>query len=277
MPQRPVRSSHRARTRLALAHRDTERTLEMLNGRRFSPAMIVAMIALAVALSGTAVAGTAKLITGSQIANGAIKLAHLNPSAKTALKGQRGAQGPAGTHGPAGEQGVTGAKGDPGPKGATCDRAKGEPGSQGPAGERGPQGETGLQGERGPKGDTGVSVGREAITNGPANIGDSPTTLVSLPVPAGSFAVSATAELTNVTNRRVQVQCQLVADAESDAARAEVSPYDEGPGRLVLQLQLLHTYMSPGTVELRCADGARTNGLRHSDQRSCDHGSREDG
>ena len=62
----------------------------MFKGKRFTPAMIVAMIALAVALSGTAVAGTAKLITGSQIANGTIKLADLHPSAKTALKGERG-------------------------------------------------------------------------------------------------------------------------------------------------------------------------------------------
>ena len=60
----------------------------MLKGRRFTPAMIVAMIALAVALSGTAVAGTAKLITGSQIANGTIKLADIHSSAKTALKGR---------------------------------------------------------------------------------------------------------------------------------------------------------------------------------------------
>ena len=92
----------------------------MFKGRRFTPAMIVAMIALAVALSGTAVAGTAKLITGSQIANGTIKLAHLNQSAKGALKGERGAtgsRGPAGAQGaqgPVGPQGAAGAKGDAG-------------------------------------------------------------------------------------------------------------------------------------------------------------------
>jgi len=95
----------------------------MFKGKRFTPAMIVAMIALAAALSGTAVAGTAKLITGSQIANGTIKLADIHPSAKTALKGERGAtgaQGPAGAHGvqgPVGPQGATGAKGDKGDKG----------------------------------------------------------------------------------------------------------------------------------------------------------------
>ena len=89
----------------------------MFKGKRFTPAMIVAMIALAVALSGTAVAGTAKLITGSQIANGTIKLADIHPNAKAALKGERGAQGATGAQGPAGPQGATGAKGDKGEKG----------------------------------------------------------------------------------------------------------------------------------------------------------------
>ena len=79
----------------------------MLKGRRFTPAMIVAMIALAVALSGTAVAGTTKLITGTQIANGTIKLADIHSSAKTALKGKTGApgaQGRAGTQRPVGPE-----------------------------------------------------------------------------------------------------------------------------------------------------------------------------
>ena len=95
----------------------------MLKGRRFTPALIVAMIALAVALSGTAIAGTTKLITGSQIKNGTIKLADINSSAKMALKGQAGAvgaqgpQGAQGSQGPAGPQGAPGAKGDTGATG----------------------------------------------------------------------------------------------------------------------------------------------------------------
>ena len=92
----------------------------MLKGRRFTPALIVAMIALAVALSGTAVAGTAKLITGSQIANGTIKLSDIHPSAKMALKGARGetgAPGHAGAKGDAGAIGAPGPKGDKGAKG----------------------------------------------------------------------------------------------------------------------------------------------------------------
>ena len=118
----------------------------MLKGRRFTPAMIVAMIALAVALSGTAVAGT-KLITGSQIANGTIKLADIHSSAKKALKGQTGvtgAQGPEGAKGPVGPQGATGAKGDTG--------AKGAPGTKGDKGDTGATGPQGPQGAQGPPG-----------------------------------------------------------------------------------------------------------------------------
>ena len=107
----------------------------MFKGKRFTPAMIVAMIALAVALSGTAVAGTAKLITGSQIANGTIKLAHLNKTTKAALKGDRGATGPQGAVGAQGAQGLTGAKGDTGATGA-----KGAPGTDGINGKDGKDG-----------------------------------------------------------------------------------------------------------------------------------------
>ena len=121
----------------------------MFKGRRFTPSMIVAMIALAVALSGTAVAGTAKLVTSGQIANGTIKLADIHSSAKTALKGQRGATG---AQGPAGAQGAQGAQGPVGPQGAT-----GEKGDAGAAGPAGANGEKGEKGDKGDKGDTGVT------------------------------------------------------------------------------------------------------------------------
>ncbi len=64
-----------------------------LKGKRFTPAMIVAMVALGVALSGTAVAGTAKLITSSQIKDGSITLSDINANARHALKGKPGAKG----------------------------------------------------------------------------------------------------------------------------------------------------------------------------------------
>ena len=110
----------------------------MFKGRRFTPAMIVAMIALAVALSGTAVAGTAKLVTSSQIANGTITLADIHSSAKAALKGQRGETG---AQGPVGAQG---SQGSVGPQGATG--AKGDTGAIGPAGAKGDKGDSGATG-----------------------------------------------------------------------------------------------------------------------------------
>ena len=112
----------------------------MFKGKRFTPAMIVAMIALAVALSGTAVAGTAKLITGSQIANGTIKLADLHPSAKASLKGKAGATG---AQGPVGAQGAQGPAGRRAPPARRATRAQGRRRPQGRKGDKGDKGDNG--------------------------------------------------------------------------------------------------------------------------------------
>ena len=82
--------------------------------RRFSPATVIAVIALFVALVGTATAGSVALITGAQIKDGSVGLADLSKNAKRALKGQRGAQGPAGAPGANGLPGAAGPQGPPG-------------------------------------------------------------------------------------------------------------------------------------------------------------------
>jgi hypothetical protein len=71
--------------------------------KRFSPSMIVALVALFVALSGTAVASG--LMSGTQIRNHTIGAAKLTPNAITFLRGNTGPQGtvgPVGSVGPAG-------------------------------------------------------------------------------------------------------------------------------------------------------------------------------
>jgi hypothetical protein len=93
-----------------------------------SPAMLVALVALVFATTGSAVA--ASLITSAQIKDGTIQTKDLSSTARKALKGQRGLRGPAGAQGP------QGAKGDTGATGAT-----------GPAG---PKGDQGIQGVPGP-------------------------------------------------------------------------------------------------------------------------------
>jgi collagen triple helix repeat protein len=99
--------------------------------------MVVAMIALGVALSGSAIA--AGLVTSAQIKDGTIRLVDINPSTKTSLKGQRGPQGPAGARGATGAAGATGAQGVAGPAGA-----KGATGATGATGPAGPAGQDGL-------------------------------------------------------------------------------------------------------------------------------------
>lgn len=84
---------------------------------RQSPAMVIAMLALFVALTGTAVATTSALITGRQIKNSSITGADVKNKSLTPkdFKGSvRGARGPTGPQGAQGPQGLKGDKGDPG-------------------------------------------------------------------------------------------------------------------------------------------------------------------
>lgn len=105
-----------------------------------SPALVVAIVALVIAMSGSAVAATTLLVhtdniangavTGKKIANGAVGTNKLSRSLQAALST---AGDPRGTvSGPQGPQGATGAQG---PAGAT-----------GPQGAAGPQGATGFEG-----------------------------------------------------------------------------------------------------------------------------------
>jgi hypothetical protein len=79
--------------------------------KRIPAAMIVALTALFIALSGVAVAGTTALISGSQIKDQSIPFKKLTPSAAAQLRGQRGPQGPRGAQGSAGAAGVQGPPG----------------------------------------------------------------------------------------------------------------------------------------------------------------------
>jgi hypothetical protein len=84
------------------------------------------MLALFVALTGTAVATTSALITGKQIKNSSItgldvKNKSLTPrDFKGSVRGARGPAGPAGATGATGAKGDKGDKGDPGTNAATA-------------------------------------------------------------------------------------------------------------------------------------------------------------
>ncbi len=102
-------------------------------GRRPSPAMIIACLALAVSLGGTGVAavnavlpnnsvGTAQLknnaVTSAKVQNGSLRRGDFAAGVLTLTPGPQGAQGPPG---PSGPQGQKGDKGDAGVSGAIGD------------------------------------------------------------------------------------------------------------------------------------------------------------
>jgi hypothetical protein len=110
---------------------------------RQSPTMVVAMLALFVALTGTAVATTSAVITGKQIKNNSITGADVKNKSLTPRDFRGSVRGP---RGPQGRPGATGATG-----------AAGAQGAQGPQGPQGPQG---LQGPEGPFPDGDMPSGK---------------------------------------------------------------------------------------------------------------------
>jgi collagen triple helix repeat protein len=90
--------------------------------RRLRPSgpMVVALLALVMATTGSAVA--ASLITSKQIKDGSIQTKDISKKALKALKGKTGPPGAVGAPGAQGPQGAQGAAGAPGAKGDTGPR-----------------------------------------------------------------------------------------------------------------------------------------------------------
>ena len=121
-----------------------------------SPAMVVALIALFIALGSGAYAATTlphESVGTQQLKNGAVTASKLHNGAFTAAKIAYGTllakdfkagQLPAGATGPKGDAGPQGSQGAAGPQGP-----KGDTGPQGSKGEAGPQGVTGATGVTG--------------------------------------------------------------------------------------------------------------------------------
>ncbi len=101
-----------ARAKLAHMHR-----------RKLTPATVIAIVALVVALSGTAVAASRYIITSTS---------QIKPSVLHALREGAGVKGTTAIAGPQGPAGATGAQGPAGAAGA-----QGVPGPTGPAGAQG--------------------------------------------------------------------------------------------------------------------------------------------
>lgn len=101
--------------------------------RRPSAGLVVSMVAVVLAGTGSAVAASA--ITSAQIKDGTIQAKDISAKAKKSLKGKAGPAGPAGAGGTKGADGAKGATGATGPAGATGaagQPARGAPRAQSP-------------------------------------------------------------------------------------------------------------------------------------------------
>ncbi len=133
-----------------------------------SPAFVLSVLALFVALGGTGYAAIqipkasvgakqlkAKAVTSGKVRNGALRLRHFKVSERTKLRGEAGARGVSGLTGPAGTPRSAGSRGSAGRRrglrGTRGFRETGGPGTSGtkdsgrPRASRGTPGSTGVE------------------------------------------------------------------------------------------------------------------------------------
>lgn len=169
--------------------------------------MVVALIALFVAVGGTATAASG-LINGKQI----------KPRTITAKQLKRGAVGTKQLRNKA----ISGAKlkpaflkklKKPGPRGATGSQGiqgiQGIPGPQGPKGATGAKGSTGAKGATGPKGPAGIVAAQYARNGSNQNIQGGNVPLVTDNLPSGKYAV--TAKVAATATAKSGLDCELRA------------------------------------------------------------------
>jgi hypothetical protein len=213
--------------------------------------MAVALVALFIALGGSAFAASHYLINSP---------AQINPKVLKKLKGE---VGPEGTKGLAGATGLAGPKGETGPEGKAG--AKGETGAEGPKGEAGPKGETGPEGKAGPKGETGAEGPKGEAGTTSAGLSDSAAGPVALKaaseqtvatmssVPVGNYMLSAKVTVENTAELETTIHCYLQAGGKAiDEASAYLGLAHE-PGYIQsLPLTASQNFAATGTVTLTC-------------------------
>jgi hypothetical protein len=211
--------------------------------RRPSPAIVVAVIALVVALGGTSFAALAlkrNSVSSLHIKNGQVKgvdLARNSVSTSKVANGRLLAADFARGQLPAGPRG---APGPPGPQGLT--------------------GEPGPQGSRGPEGLSDAFVASFEPVQIPTVAGP-PVSLADIDLPAGSFIVLANAIVANGTDGVKGIHCGLGApgisqsgqsDSAVDIAEVDVGESPFGTRRATLSLTGAIVLDQPAKLSFDC-------------------------
>jgi hypothetical protein len=205
-----------------------------------SPAMVVAMLALFAALTGTAVATTSALITGNQIKNSSITGADVKNKSLTprdfrgSVRGPRGLTGLAGLQGPQGPQGLQG--------------------TQGPQGPQGPTGPKGDKGETGPSNGFSVNSGSILAWTG------APQGVATLALPAGRYVLNAHAFTDNDDAGSQSVICMIALGGTTVGAGGHVQLGANGNlDRQVIAITAGGSLGAAGVAQLIC-DASTANG-----------------
>ncbi|MCB0870317.1 MAG: collagen-like protein [Solirubrobacterales bacterium] len=195
-----------------------------------SPSMIVALIALFVAVGGTATAASGlisgkkikpKTITAKQLKRGAVGTKQIRNKAisgaklKPALRKKLNRTG--GPAGPTGATGAAGAKGLPG-----------LPGTPGPIGPKGPKGATGAKGATGPKGPAGISTVQYVRNSSNQNIQGGNVPMVTDNVPSGKYAVTAKVSATATAKSGLDCELRAGNTVLDDSGIELAAIFDEG-------------------------------------------------
>jgi collagen triple helix repeat protein len=188
--------------------------------RRPSGSMVIAIMALVLAMGGSAVA--ASVITSKQIKDGTIQTKDLSKKALKALKGKIGA---------------TGATGAPGPAG--------------------PQGPQGAQGVQGLKGDTGAR-GPSDVYSAADDTGAGDFDSISVTVPEGQYLATAKSEYSS--NAEDWIFCGVSSDTDPDSSHSDTSygfanedGTSTGDYNTLPNQQVFNIPAGGGTITLSCA------------------------
>lgn len=252
---------------------------------------MIAGAALLVALGGSAVADSmiqagnisTGAVTSRTIKNGAIEPADLSgrtlglipgtvgsagargDPGTAGAPGGSGANGPTGANGVNGVNGAAGANGAPGANGAAgVNGANGPNGANGANGADGSNGTDGIDGVDGTDGSNGVDGTIKPLyaTTGTVALltATPPTTVVTLPVPAGSYVVLAKTQLFQ-SGAGDTVECVLRSGATPiDQASMKTLP---ALASIPASLQAVVTTTSPSSFSLDC-DVMTANGTASS-------------
>ncbi len=163
---------------------------QRLTHLRPRPAGLIAVLALFLALGGTATA--AKLITGAQIRNSSLTGADVRNSSLTGADVRNGSLGAADLSSAA----RSALRGAAGPAGAA-----------GPTGPAGPTGATGVPGPQGPQGPAGVVNALAVAADAHVVTGSGTRTVLTKTLPEGRYVVQA--KLSASSAGTAEVSCSL--------------------------------------------------------------------